>query len=196
MLVSTLLVLAELNGCPDDDGDGVRNNEDNCPDVPGLPALAGCPDKDGDSVADKNDICPELAGLPALDGCPDTDADGVPDKDDNCPEEFGPVENNGCPWSDRDGDGVLDKDDNCPDVAGTATNAGCPEYPIEGLEELSVQFESDSFEIDAAFEEQLAEAFRLLMRIVMQQSSLKVTQILQEMIRSTFRFQSLERVKY
>ena len=154
--------LAELNGCPDDDSDGVRNNEDNCPDVPGLPALAGCPDKDGDSVADKNDICPELAGLPALDGCPDADADGVPDKDDNCPEEFGPVENNGCPWSDRDGDGVLDKDDNCPDVAGTATNAGCPEYPIEGLEELSVQFGSDSFEIDVVFEEQLAEAFRII----------------------------------
>ena len=154
--------LPELNGCPDDDGDGVRNNEDNCPDVPGLPALAGCPDLDGDSVADKDDSCPEVAGLAALDGCPDADADGVADKNDNCPEEFGPVENNGCPWSDRDGDGVFDKDDNCPDVAGTATNAGCPEYPIEGLEELSVEFESDSFEIDAAFEEQLAEAFRII----------------------------------
>ena len=154
--------LPELNGCPDDDGDGVRNNEDNCPDVPGLPALAGCPDLDGDSVADKDDSCPEVAGLAALDGCPDADADGVADKNDNCPEEFGPVENNGCPWSDRDGDGVFDKDDNCPDVAGTATNAGCPEYPIEGLEELSVQFASDSFEIDAAFEEQLAEAFRII----------------------------------
>ena len=154
--------LPELNGCPDNDGDGVRNNEDNCPDVPGLPSLAGCPDMDGDSVADKDDKCPEVAGLAALEGCPDADEDGVADKDDNCPEEFGPVENNGCPWSDRDGDGVLDKDDNCPDVSGTATNVGCPEYPLEGLEELSVQFESDSFEIDAAFEEQLAEAFRII----------------------------------
>ena len=154
--------LPELNGCPDDDGDGVRNSEDDCPDVPGLAALAGCPDMDGDTVADKYDSCPEVAGIPTLDGCPDADEDGVADNDDNCPEEFGPVENNGCPWSDRDGDGVFDKDDNCPDVPGTATNAGCPEYPIEGLEELSVKFGSDSFEIDATFEEQLAEAFRII----------------------------------
>ena len=154
--------LPELNGCPDDDGDGVRNSEDDCPDVPGLAALAGCPDMDGDTVADKYDSCPETPGIPALDGCPDADEDGVADNDDNCPEEFGPVENNGCPWSDRDGDGVFDKDDNCPDVPGTATNAGCPEYPIEGLEELSVKFGSDSFEIDATFEEQLAEAFRII----------------------------------
>ncbi|MDG1824407.1 MAG: OmpA family protein [Flavobacteriaceae bacterium] len=154
--------LPELNGCPDDDGDGVRNKEDDCPDVPGLAALAGCPDMDGDTVADKYDSCPETPGIPALDGCPDADEDGVADKDDNCPEEFGPVENNGCPWSDRDGDGVFDKDDNCPDVPGTATNAGCPEYPIEGLDELSVKFGSDSFEIDATIEEQLAEAFRII----------------------------------
>ena len=154
--------LAELNGCPDDDGDGVRNSDDACPDVAGLVALVGCPDSDEDGVSDKDDSCPDVAGLPALDGCPDADEDGLADKDDNCPEEFGPIENNGCPWTDRDGDGVLDKDDNCPDVAGTATNAGCPEYPIEGLEDLSVQFESDSFEIDAAFEEQLAEAFRII----------------------------------
>jgi outer membrane protein OmpA-like peptidoglycan-associated protein len=154
--------LPELNGCPDDDGDGVRNSEDDCPDVPGLAALAGCPDTDGDTVADKYDSCPETPGIPALDGCPDADEDGIADNDDNCPEQFGPAENNGCPWSDRDGDGVFDKDDNCPDVPGTATNAGCPEYPIEGLEELSVNFGSDSFEIDATFEEQLAEALRII----------------------------------
>ena len=154
--------LPELNGCPDDDGDGVRNSEDDCPDVPGLAVLAGCPDMDGDTVADKYDSCPETPGIPVLDGCPDADEDGVADNDDNCPEEFGPVENNGCPWSDRDGDGVFDKDDNCLDVPGTATNAGCPEYPIEGLEELSVKFGSDSFEIDPMFEEQLAEALRII----------------------------------
>ena len=154
--------LAELNGCPDDDGDGVRNSDDACPDVAGLVALVGCPDSDEDGVSDKDDSCPDVAGLPALDGCPDADEDGLADKDDNCPEEFGPIENNGCPWTDRDGDGVLDKDDNCPDVAGTATNAGCPEYPIEDLEDISIKFGSDSFEIDAAFEEQLAEAFLII----------------------------------
>ena len=154
--------LPELNGCPDDDGDGVRNSQDDCPEVPGLSALAGCPDTDGDTVADKYDLCPETPGTLALDGCPDQDEDGVADNDDNCPEQFGPIENNGCPWSDRDGDGVFDKDDNCPDIVGTATNAGCPEYPIEGLEELSVKFGSDSFEIDVTFEEQLVEAFRII----------------------------------
>ena len=154
--------LPELNGCPDDDEDGVRNSEDDCPEVPGLAALAGCPDMDGDTVADKYDSCPEVAGIPTLDGCPDADEDGVAANDDNCPEEFGPVENNGCPWSDRDGDGVFDKDDSCPDVPGTASNAGCPEYPIQGLEELSVKFGSDSFEIDSAFEEQLSEALRII----------------------------------
>ena len=149
-------------GNGDSDRDGVKDDVDACVNTPGLPELNGCPDDDGDGVRNSEDNCPDVVGLAALDGCPDADADGVADKNDNCPEEFGPVENNGCPWSDRDGDGVFDKDENCPDVAGTATNAGCPEYPIEGLEELSVEFESDSFEIDAAFEEQLAEAFRII----------------------------------
>ena len=119
-------------------------------------------DSDKDGVPDNKDTCPEEPGLKEFNGCPDTDGDKIPDNKDNCPEEFGPVENNGCPWSDRDEDGVFDKDDNCPDVPGAVTNAGCPEYPIEGLEELSVKFGSDSFEIDPTFEEQLAEAFRII----------------------------------
>jgi outer membrane protein OmpA-like peptidoglycan-associated protein len=140
----------------------VRDSQDDCPDTPGLAALAGCPDSDEDTVADKYDKCPEVVGKPELEGCPDADDDGIIDEKDDCPEESGPVENNGCPWSDRDGDGVLDKDDNCPDVAGTSSNAGCPEYPLEALEELSVKFISDSFDIDPAFEAQLAEAFRII----------------------------------
>ena len=154
--------LPELKGCPDDDGDGVRNSDDECPDIAGLEALSGCPDKDGDSIADKDDLCPETPGKLELDGCPDLDEDGVADNDDSCPQEFGPKENNGCPWSDKDADGVFDKDDNCPDVPGTPSNAGCPEFPIEGLEELSVKFGSDSFEIDAEFEQQLSEALLII----------------------------------
>ena len=93
--------------------------------------MNGCPDTDGDGVADKNDDCPSVAGLKALAGCPDADSDGVADGKDKCPNEAGPVANNGCPWPDTDKDGVLDKDDKCPNEAGTVANNGCPEAPTE-----------------------------------------------------------------
>ncbi|MCL4111453.1 UNVERIFIED_CONTAM: hypothetical protein GTU68_020727 [Idotea baltica] len=104
-------------GCPDSDGDGVIDSEDDCPNDAGK--LNGCPDSDGDGVADKDDACPNAAGT--LSGCPDGDGDGVADKDDNCPTAAGNVD--GCP--DGDGDGVADKDDKCPSVA-ALTADGCP----------------------------------------------------------------------
>ena len=114
-------------GSKDTDKDGIPDNKDACPEVPGLKEFNGCPDTDGDGIADKDDACPEVAGLKEFNGCPDTDGDGVPDKDDKCPDVAGPAENGGCPWPDTDGDGVLDKDDLCPEVAGPASNKGCPE---------------------------------------------------------------------
>jgi hypothetical protein len=42
--------------------------------------LNGCPDTDGDGIADKDDECPNEAGPVSLKGCPDTDGDGVADK--------------------------------------------------------------------------------------------------------------------
>jgi hypothetical protein len=82
-----------------------------CPDTPGLPEFQGCPDTDGDGVPDKDDQCPEVAGPVENNGCPwpDTDGDGVLDKDDACPTVAGPAENKGCPWPDTDGDGILIK---------------------------------------------------------------------------------------
>lgn len=80
----------------DSDGDGVPNDEDACPDEPGLKALKGCPDSDGDGVADKEDKCPTLAGNPDWEGCPDSDSDGIPDHKDRCPGVAGTGEN-GCP---------------------------------------------------------------------------------------------------
>ena len=119
--------LKEFNGCPDTDGDGIPDKDDACPQVKGPKEFNGCPDTDGDGIPDKDDACPEVAGPKEFNGCPDTDGDGIPDKDDKCPDVAGPAENGGCPWPDTDGDGVLDKDDQCPNEAGPASNNGCPE---------------------------------------------------------------------
>ena len=61
--------------------------------------MKGCPDADGDGVADKDDNCVDVAGPKENNGCPwpDTDGDGVADKDDQCPTVAGTVANNGCP---------------------------------------------------------------------------------------------------
>ncbi len=118
-------------GVKDTDGDGVRDKDDICPDVPGKYSLAGCPDKDNDGIADKDDACPDVAGKAEFKGCPDTDGDGIIDSEDACPNEAGKKELNGCP--DRDNDGITDKDDKCPDVAGKAELAGCPDRDGDGI---------------------------------------------------------------
>ena len=64
---------AEMNGCPDTDGDGLADNVDKCPQEAGEAANNGCPedDRDGDGVPDKDDVCPDEAGKAANSGCPD-----------------------------------------------------------------------------------------------------------------------------
>ena len=131
----------------DRDKDGVPDETDACPDVPGIktsdPKTNGCPapnDKDNDGVIDGEDACPDVAGPrtrdPKTNGCPppkDTDSDGVPDEVDACPTVAGvktdDPKTNGCP-PDRDHDGVPDATDACPDVAGVKTDDpktnGCP----------------------------------------------------------------------
>ena len=93
----------------------------------GIVIKFGSKDTDKDGIPDNKDACPEVPGPKEFNGCPDTDGDGIADKDDKCPDVAGPAENGGCPWPDTDGDGVLDKDDLCPEVAGPASNKGCPE---------------------------------------------------------------------
>jgi len=129
--------LPEFNGCPDTDGDGIEDRKDACPNTPGLAEFNGCPDTDGDGIPDPQDACPTVAGIASLNGCPDADGDGITDAEDACPNEAGPAANNGCPWPDRDGDGVLDKDDQCPDVPGTVANNGCPEVTVEIIKQLN-----------------------------------------------------------
>ncbi|WP_267740038.1 OmpA family protein, partial [Myroides injenensis] len=54
---------------------------------------------DGDGVPDNKDECPEVPGPKENKGCPwpDRDGDGVPDHLDKCPDVPGPASNNGCP---------------------------------------------------------------------------------------------------
>ena len=115
-------------GCPDSDGDGVADNVDLCPNEVGLPIFSGCPDSDGDGIADRDDACPQLPGSKEANGCPDADGDGVADNLDECPNEAGTI--NGCP--DTDGDGIADKDDDCPNQAGSIANRGCPLQDTDG----------------------------------------------------------------
>ena len=119
--------LKEFEGCPDTDEDGIPDNEDDCPEEIGSKELKGCPDSDGDGVADKDDLCPDEAGSIEMQGCPDTDSDGLHDGVDECPEKAGPESNNGCPTEDKDGYGVPDSEDQCPDQAGSAEKNGCPD---------------------------------------------------------------------
>jgi outer membrane protein OmpA-like peptidoglycan-associated protein len=125
--------LKEFDGCPDTDGDGIPDNKDKCPEEAGTEALEGCPDSDGDGIADADDACPNEAGTAAMNGCPDSDGDGVADNEDKCPNEAGEAANNGCPWGDTDGDGVKDNEDKCPNEAGPASNDGCPDKMPEAI---------------------------------------------------------------
>ncbi len=117
----------------DRDKDGVADEEDTCPDTPGLVLMNGCPDSDGDKVIDSKDLCPTEAGSIALKGCPDRDKDGIADKDDKCPDQAGPAKTGGCPMPDADGDGVADTEDACPNAAGLATMGGCPDRDADGI---------------------------------------------------------------
>ncbi|MGC4117633.1 MAG: OmpA family protein [Myxococcales bacterium] len=122
--------------CPelDDDNDGVKNFEDQCPadkeDRDVYQDEDGCPDPDNDrdGIPDGDDNCPDTAGTKEEKGCPvvDTDKDGIPDKQDQCPTEAGPADRKGCALHDTDGDGIEDKDDACLSQAGPVENKGCP----------------------------------------------------------------------
>jgi outer membrane protein OmpA-like peptidoglycan-associated protein len=121
----------------DRDGDGYKDDQDQCPDEPedfdGFQDGDGCPDPDNDNdgILDVDDRCPNIAedrdGDHDEDGCPeaaregDRDGDGIPDSKDKCPDDpedkDGFEDTDGCPEYDNDKDGIPDKDDSCPDDA-------------------------------------------------------------------------------
>ncbi|MFO0694752.1 MAG: OmpA family protein [Polyangiales bacterium] len=150
----------------DNDGDGILNEVDQCPEVPedrdNYQDEDGCPDPDNDSdrVLDVDDRCPmepeDLDGYEDQDGCPelDNDGDGVVDLEDRCPLQAGVIENRGCPDTDRDSDTVPDRADNCPDEPGPPENHGCAQQQLvviqgDRLEILEkVYFRTNSHIID------------------------------------------------
>jgi len=108
----------------DDDGDGVTDEMDNCPDS----SNADQQDTDGDDVGDACDDCPDTPSCATnidADGCPsDSDGDGVVDGCDDCantPSCATNIDADGCP-SDSDGDGVVDGCDDCANTPSCATN--------------------------------------------------------------------------
>lgn len=141
-VVKNVEVIKEVNR--DKDNDGVVDEKDACPDVPGELALAGCPDKDKDGIADKDDKCVDVAGVAKYNGCPipDTDGDGINDEEDKCPQTAGTAKYNGCPIPDTDGDGVNDEEDKCPSTPGKPANNGCPEIKQDVVKKVAVAAKS------------------------------------------------------
>ena len=137
---------------PDIDGDGILNEEDQCPtkpeDMDGFEDADGCPDldNDADGILDAEDKCPlkpeDIDKHQDGDGCPDpdNDNDGILDGDDRCPlepEDKDAFEDeDGCPDLDNDLDGVPDTDDLCPqraeDKDGFDDTDGCPDPDNDG----------------------------------------------------------------
>jgi OmpA-OmpF porin, OOP family len=128
-------VVKEAPQPKDTDGDGIFDNVDQCPEVPGVAKYNGCPipDTDKDGINDDNDQCPTVAGIAKYNGCPipDTDKDGVNDEEDRCKDVPGVARYQGCPIPDTDKDGVNDEEDKCPQLVGTRENNGCPEVKQE-----------------------------------------------------------------
>ncbi|RMF25844.1 MAG: type IX secretion system membrane protein PorP/SprF [Bacteroidetes bacterium] len=132
--ITLALRLGKVN---DRDGDGIPDDEDQCPEEPGTPDNNGCPelpvaavtsDRDRDGVPDDADKCPDIAGIALNQGCPfdDKDNDGLRDDLDKCPDAFGIAANEGCPLYDSDQDGIVDSSDPCPNIPGPLQNMGCP----------------------------------------------------------------------
>jgi outer membrane protein OmpA-like peptidoglycan-associated protein len=134
----------------DRDGDGIKDDVDQCPDDPedldDFEDIDGCPDPDNDrdGIPDVDDECPlvpeDRDGIEDEDGCPegdegDRDGDGILDSVDQCPDDPEDIDQfedeDGCPDPDNDGDGILDVDDLCPndpeDIDQFEDQDGCPD---------------------------------------------------------------------
>jgi len=119
----------------DTDGDGLYDDEDDCPNEP----------EDADSF-DDGDGCPD----------PDNDKDGVLDVADRCPlepeDKDGYEDVDGCPDPDNDADAIKDVDDKCPNEPevknGVEDDDGCPDELAKVTKEQIVILDKVLFEFD------------------------------------------------
>ena len=133
-------------GCPDSDGDGWADAEDQAPNDG-----SQWVDTDGDGYFDNSggtmpDACPAVPGNSTAAnryGCPDSDGDGWDDAIDVLPSL--PSQ-----WADQDGDGYGDnatgpQPDACPGEPGTSTidRLGCPDSDNDGVSDLGDAFPDD-----------------------------------------------------
>ncbi len=129
----------------DIDGDGIPNDDDNCPTIFNPVRIQYAPtsssslqaDADGDGLGDECDPYPFCATNDSTCkayNAKDVDGDGILNDDDNCPN----VAN--ADQKDTDGDGIGDACDKCPNEAGIASLDGCPlaESTIKSLRDMMV----------------------------------------------------------
>ncbi|MFP4013168.1 MAG: OmpA family protein [Chitinispirillaceae bacterium] len=109
-------------------------------------------DQDGDGIPDDADLCPnepeDVDGYEDEDGCPDydNDEDGIYDEDDQCPDEpedmDGFQDNDGCPDPDNDMDGIPDVADACPNQPETVNDFkdddGCPDEKPQEIKQTMI----------------------------------------------------------
>lgn len=129
-------IYGEADRCPREAEDVDRYRDDD-----------GCrdPDNDGDGVRDVNDECRDTPPDQPVDnrGCVDNDldGDGFPNDEDECPrgpeDHDGYQDDDGCPDPDNDNDGISDLADECPDEPetdnGYRDEDGCPDEPGENV---------------------------------------------------------------
>lgn len=110
----------DCGGPTDNDGDGIRNGCDNCPDFYNplqetdcvLKNECGTADLDMDGLFDGCDNCKSIANSNQA----DFDKDKIGNVCDNCPNNFNPSQ------SDLDGDGIGDVCDKCPNFPNTSND--------------------------------------------------------------------------
>lgn len=142
---------AFMSDSNDIDGDGIPNDQDNCPTVfnpvrpvDGPTATSALQaDSDGDGIGDECDPFPLCAKNDSSCFNPkDRDGDGIPNAIDNCPDVANPDQ------KDTDGDGIGDLCDECPNEAGIPELNGCPlkESKIKELRDkmISGQIKDDA----------------------------------------------------
>ncbi len=182
-------VVAPVVEIGDKDGDGLKDDVDECiddpEDVDGFEDGDGCPDEDNDADGVRDDApdgCPMVKEDPDqfedTDGCPedDNDQDRFLDPQDGCPidpEDYDQFQDeDGCPEPDNDNDGFLDAQDGCPLEAETPNGYedtdGCPDDLPKALKQFTgviagITFENDSDKIKKSSNKALDAAAKILL---------------------------------